>query len=92
MSGFTFNLPSASSAGAGTKITVIIFDLGYNTVTVEADGSDTIYDAYEEGNNMAGGISSIGGMYSYIALTLTSDGDGFWWSEGGHDGMWYSGA
>ena len=92
MSGLTFNLPSASSAGIGTKITVMLLDLGYNSATITANGSDTIYDAYDESSNMNEGISDIGTMYPYIPITLMSDGAGFWLSETSHEGMWYNGA
>jgi hypothetical protein len=94
---FVLTLPTASSAGAGTKITCIIFDIGMNSVnvTASASGSDVIYDAYNEYNNMSGGLSNGNGMsttYSYQPLTLVSDGDGFWWTQphGSEEGMWYA--
>ena len=82
-----FDLPSASSAGAGTRITVLVVDIGMNSAQINADGSDVIYDAYAE-QNMSGGVDALESMYPLIPITFLSDGDGYWLSETAHGGMW----
>jgi len=73
-------LPSASSAGAGTQITVISLDMtpGF-TLKVTPDGTDEIYDDYDGVNNSHGGSATgFSTLYAYFPMTFISDGNGFW--------------
>jgi hypothetical protein len=64
--------------------------MAYYTAKIEVDGSDTIYDNYEEYNNYPNGISGVETMYYQRFITFTSDGAGFWWTSDNALGDWYS--